>query len=182
MVSSSEASYIIESCLDDFRIDGRSRSEYRPYSISNNSSSRRRSSSHLSRKNGGGGGERHDDVNDDDRRPPRPVQRVEQGTPSRIVHRRSVQRQGRPHPSVVVKAERGSLQAVRRPVAVVWRNRRRRRTVATTGGGGAGRRGERTSRNNRRSSRASFCRTRWTVAVSSFGPDGTSGDCRSTSW
>ncbi|KAL3786118.1 hypothetical protein ACHAW5_009944 [Stephanodiscus triporus] len=29
MVSSSEASYIIESCLDDFRIDGRSRSEYR---------------------------------------------------------------------------------------------------------------------------------------------------------
>ena len=139
MVSSSEASYIIETCLDDFPIDGRSRSEYRPYSISNNSSSRRRSSSHLSRKNGGGGGERHDDDNDDDRRPPRPVQRIEQGTPSRIVHRRPVQRQGRPRPSVVVEAERGSLRAVRRPVAVVWRNRRRnrrrRRTVATTGGG-----------------------------------------------
>ena len=49
MVSSAEALYIIESCLDDFRIDGRSRSEHRPYSISN-----RRSSSSSSSRNADG--------------------------------------------------------------------------------------------------------------------------------
>lgn len=35
MVSSDEARYIIDSCLDDFRIDGRSRIDHRPYAISN---------------------------------------------------------------------------------------------------------------------------------------------------
>ena len=50
MVSSAEALYIIESCLDDFRIDGRSRSEHRPYSISN----RRSSSSSSSSRNADG--------------------------------------------------------------------------------------------------------------------------------
>lgn len=43
MVSSAEARYIIDSCLDDFRIDGRSRIDHRPYAISN----RRSSSSSL---------------------------------------------------------------------------------------------------------------------------------------
>mmetsp|Transcript_31191 Transcript_31191/g.56606 ORF Transcript_31191/g.56606 Transcript_31191/m.56606 type:complete len:391 (+) Transcript_31191:62-1234(+) len=36
-VSSSEAHYIIESCLTDFRIDGRTQLEHRPYTITNRS-------------------------------------------------------------------------------------------------------------------------------------------------
>lgn len=36
-ISASEAHYIIESCLTDLRIDGRSKLEHRPYSISNRS-------------------------------------------------------------------------------------------------------------------------------------------------
>jgi exosome complex RNA-binding protein Rrp42 (RNase PH superfamily) len=36
-ISSSEAQYIIESCLADFRIDGRQSTEYRPYTITNRS-------------------------------------------------------------------------------------------------------------------------------------------------
>jgi exosome complex component RRP42 len=35
MVSPAEAHYIIESCFSDFRIDGRSRLEHRPYTVSN---------------------------------------------------------------------------------------------------------------------------------------------------
>lgn len=35
MVSASEAHYIIESCLTDFRIDGRTQLEHRPYTITN---------------------------------------------------------------------------------------------------------------------------------------------------
>ena len=42
MVSPAEANYIIESCFADFRIDGRSRLEHRPHTVSN-------------RKGGGGG-------------------------------------------------------------------------------------------------------------------------------
>jgi exosome complex component RRP42 len=37
-VSASEARYIIESCLTDFRIDGRTQLEHRPYTITNRSS------------------------------------------------------------------------------------------------------------------------------------------------
>jgi len=37
-ISSSEAHYIIESCLTDCRIDGRTQLEYRPYTITNRSS------------------------------------------------------------------------------------------------------------------------------------------------
>ncbi|KAL3823606.1 hypothetical protein ACHAXA_005587 [Cyclostephanos tholiformis] len=51
MVSSAEALYIIESCLEDFRIDGRSRSEHRPYAISSRRSSSSSSSAKSSRKN-----------------------------------------------------------------------------------------------------------------------------------
>eukprot|EP00585_Thalassiosira_rotula_P009628 CAMPEP_0196146112 /NCGR_PEP_ID=MMETSP0910-20130528/22202_1 /TAXON_ID=49265 /ORGANISM="Thalassiosira rotula, Strain GSO102" /LENGTH=160 /DNA_ID=CAMNT_0041408251 /DNA_START=32 /DNA_END=511 /DNA_ORIENTATION=+ len=36
-VSPSEAHYIIESCLTDFRIDGRTQLEHRPYTITNRS-------------------------------------------------------------------------------------------------------------------------------------------------
>ena len=45
MVSSAESRYIIDSCLDDFRIDGRSRTDHRPYAISNRRSSSSSSSS-----------------------------------------------------------------------------------------------------------------------------------------
>eukprot|EP00584_Thalassiosira_punctigera_P000087 CAMPEP_0172534350 /NCGR_PEP_ID=MMETSP1067-20121228/6748_1 /TAXON_ID=265564 ORGANISM="Thalassiosira punctigera, Strain Tpunct2005C2" /NCGR_SAMPLE_ID=MMETSP1067 /ASSEMBLY_ACC=CAM_ASM_000444 /LENGTH=383 /DNA_ID=CAMNT_0013319129 /DNA_START=15 /DNA_END=1166 /DNA_ORIENTATION=+ len=40
-ISSSEARYIVESCLADFRIDGRSRLEHRPYAIANRSTQSR---------------------------------------------------------------------------------------------------------------------------------------------
>lgn len=36
-ISSSEARYIVESCLADFRVDGRSRHEHRPYAVDNRS-------------------------------------------------------------------------------------------------------------------------------------------------
>lgn len=39
MPTSAEASYVVESCLEDLRIDGRSRNEYRPYTVTNGQSS-----------------------------------------------------------------------------------------------------------------------------------------------